>query len=178
MRQELKPLHSRRKRCPCCKGLFEPDRRTKGSQRYCSKPECQTMRQRQNEQAWRQRNPDCLAYQQEQSRQWYKDHPDYGRQRRRDYPDLVVENRDDTRVRMQKKRGKEMFDKSKSIVMQLIGNSKDKCYLVHGGRGIYLSLTKASPLSKTGSVVDNRKDCKRVANCLPCGRLYDLSRLL
>lgn len=178
MRQESKPLHSRRKRCSCCKELFEPDRRTKGSQRYCSKPGCQTVRQRLNEQSWRQNNSDCLAYQQEQSRQWYKAHPDYSRQRRSDHPGLLVKNRNDTRVRMQKKRGRDMFDKSKSIVLQLIGNSKDKCYLAHGGRGIYISLTKASPLSKAGSMVDNRKDCKRIANCLPQGRLYDLSRLL
>jgi hypothetical protein len=175
---QTKPLRTRRKRCKSCQQLFEPDPRTKGKQQYCSKTECQTQRQRQNEKDWRERNPDCLAYQQEQSRQWHKDRPDYSCQRRSNDPELLVHNRDQTRIRMRKIRGKRMFDKSKVILTELTGGKEDNCYLTQGGKGLYVRLTKASPLSRAGSLRDNRQRFKRVPNRLPKGRLYDLSAIL
>jgi len=174
--QGTKAIIKRRKRCKCCKDLFTPDPRTKGKQRYCSKSECQTKRQRQNERGWRRRNPDCLADQQEQSRQWHRDHPDYSHQRRANDPELLELNRDQTRVRMRKIRSKRMFDKSKVILTQVAGGKVDKCYLTHGGKGLYVCLTKASPLSKRGALRDNRSRFKRVANRLPRGQLYDLAQ--
>jgi hypothetical protein len=93
--------------------LFEPDPRIKDKQRYCQRDECQTKRQRLNEKDWRIRNPDCVAYQQEQSRKWLKARPCYSQERRHDHPELATKNRENTRLRMQKMR--RMFDKSKSI---------------------------------------------------------------
>jgi len=165
----------RRKRCLNCNELFNPDRRTKGQQRYCSKDECQTRRQRLNEEDWRIRNPDCAAYQQEQTRQWFKTHPEYSQQRRRENPDLLTKNRDDTRLRMKNMRHEAMFDKSKSILTQLTGNNTDKCYLTRGCGWLIACLTKASPLSRRGALADNRFQFKRVMNHLPKGKLYDLS---
>ncbi len=55
--RERKSIIKRRKRCKNCKELFEPDVRTKGKQKYCSKKECQNKRQRENEKDWRKRNP-------------------------------------------------------------------------------------------------------------------------
>lgn len=175
MQAKAKP--TRRKRCACCHALFDPDPRIKIKQRYCSKKECQATRQRQNERDWRNRNPDCLAYQQEQSRQWHRDHPEYSQQRRVRNPELLVRNRDQTRIRMVKIRGQKMFDKSKLILTQVIGGKTDKCYLTHGGKGLYVCLTKASPLSRRGSLGDNRGRFKRVVNRLPRGRLYDLTTI-
>ena len=175
---QAKPKHRRRKKCQSCRELFQPNPRTKGKQKYCSNPECQAVRQRQNEKDWRARNPDCLAYQQEQSRQWLRNHPKYSQKRRADDPELLVKNRDQTKVRMQKMRGKRMFDKSKVILTQLVGGKADKCYLTRGGKGLYVCLTKASPLSRRGSLGDNRNRFKRITNRLPRGRLYDLSRAL
>jgi len=175
---QAKPKRTRRKKCPSCRELFDPDPRTKGKQRYCSKHECQTKRQRLNENNWRVRNPDCLAYQREQSRQWHRNHPDYNQQRRANEPELLAHNRDQTRVRMCKIRGKRMFDKSKVILTQLVGSKSDKCYLTHGGKGLYVCLTKASPLSRHGALRDNRSRFKRVANRLPRGRLYDLAQMV
>lgn len=172
-----KAKQTRRKRCKSCDELFDPDPRTKGKQRYCSKHQCQTTRQRLNEKNWRARNPDCLAYQQEQSRQWHRNHPDYNHQRRASAPELVEQNRNQTRIRMRKIRGQEMFDKSKVILTQLTGGKADKCYLTHGGTGLYVCLTKASPLSRRGALRDNRSLFKRVANRLPRGRLYELARV-
>jgi len=173
---QAKPKRTRRKRCLSCRGLFDPDPRTKGRQRYCSRSECQTKRQRHNEQDWRARNPDCLAYQREQSRQWHRDHPDYSQQRRANDVELLAHNRDQTRVRMRTMRGKRMFDKSKVILTQLAGGKLDKCCLTRGGKGLYVCLTKASPLSRRGALRDNRSRFKRVANRLPRGRVYDLAR--
>ncbi len=176
MREE--PKRQRQKRCKCCGELFHPDVRTKGKQRYCSRPECQSKRQRQNEKDWRRRNPECVEYQYQQTRQWNKAHSNYSRQRRSQYPQLLKDNRDQTRNRMQKIRAKRMFDKSKVILTQLIGGKADKCYLTRGSRWLHVRLTKASPLSKQGSLGDNRSLCKRVTNRLPKGKLYDLSCIL
>ncbi|MCK5215844.1 MAG: hypothetical protein KAR05_10895 [Candidatus Omnitrophica bacterium] len=173
-----KPKRKRQKRCKCCRKLFQLDARTKGKQKYCSKPECQRKRQRQNERDWRKRNPDCVEYQYQQTRQWNKAHPDYSRQKRAQNPQLLKHNSDQTRHRMQEIREKRVFDKSKVILTQVVGSKPDKCYLTRGSKWLHVRLTKASPLSKRGSVGDNRNMCKRVANRLPKGRLYDLSCIL
>ena len=173
-----KPKRHRQKRCKYCRELFQPDPRTKGKQRYCSKPKCQIVRQRQNEKDWRRQNPDCVEYQYQQTRQWNKAHPDYSRRRRSGDHQLLTKNCDQTRQRMQRIRAKRAFDKSKVILTQLVGSKSDKCYLTRGGKGLYVCLTKASPLSRRGSLGDNRSRFKRITNRLPRGRLYDLSRAL
>ena len=178
MRQANKPSRTRQKRCRWCGALFEPDPRTKGRQRYCSKPACQTIRQRQNEQTWRMENPDCLDYQREQSRRWYNAHPDYSRLRRLENPRLLVKNRNDTRVRMRKTRFQKLFDKSKVILTQLVERQADKCYLTQGSRWLMMRLTKASPLSRLPFMGDNRSRLKRAVNRLPRGHLYDVSEIL
>ena len=178
MRQDYKPSRTRRRRCRHCGELFTPDPRTKGKQRYCSKPECQTKRQRLNELGWRIKNPDCLDYQRGQSRLWHKNHPDYSRNRRLKTPRLLKINRDDTRLRMRKIRFQRMFDKSKLILTQLIERQADKCYLTQGARWLMMRLTKASPLSKLPFMGDNRFRLKRAVNHLPRGHLYDLSGIL
>ena len=178
MRQAIKPSKTRQKRCRWCGELFEPDPRTKGRQRYCSKPACQTKRQRTNESTWRIKNPDCLDYQREQSRIWYKAHPNYNRKRRLKNPDLLKINRDDTKLRMRKIRSQKLFDKSKVILTELVDRQADKCYLTHDSRWLMMRLTKASPLSKLPFIGDNRSRLKRAPNCLPRGHLYDLSGVL
>lgn len=177
MGQIEKPIHRRRKRCQCCKKLFYPDPRTKDKQEYCSNAECQTIRQRKNESDWRKRNPDSLKDQYQQSRKWHKAHPGYSRKRRMIISELKDKNRKDTRIRMQKMRSKNMFDKSKSIMTQLLGNKGKNCYLAHGSKWLFVRLTKASLLLKRGSFWDNRKGFKSVNNRLPKGRLYDLSSI-
>ena len=172
------PNRSRRKRCPCCHALFDPDPRTKGKQQYCSKESCQSFRQRQNEYSWRTKNPDCLAEQREQSRQWHRAHPQYSRQRRKKDPKLARRNVEFTRERMRRIRTDTLFDKSKSILTQLIGNNIDKCYLSKGSGWVIARLTKASPLSKVDIVRHNPKAVYWKANCLPRGRLHDIAPIL
>ncbi len=146
---------SRQKRCLCCNALFEPDPRTKGRQRYCSKPECQIIRQRENEEYWRKRNPDCVEEQRRQTREWFKTHPEYSGLRRQKNPQLAESNRSNSRVRMKKIRKIRLFDKSKVILTQLSGNKEVRCYLTRGNQWLYMRLTKASPLSRLAFGRDN-----------------------
>ena len=162
----------RRKRCLCCGNLFEPDCRTKGSQRYCGKKECQKVRQRKNEKDWRKRNPETQLI---WVRLWNKRNSGYSGVRRAENPDTEQVNREQTRVRMQKIRGIRAFDKSKLILAQLNKNKEDKCYLARGGQ-IILCLTKARSFTKNGFMAHNRTQATRVSNRLPKGRLYDLSQ--
>ena len=178
MRQAIKRSHTRQRRCRWCGELFSPDPRTKSRQKYCSKPACQTKRQRLNESSWRINNPDCLDYQRGQSRSWHKARPGYSRTRRLRYPSLMVNNRDDTRTRMRKIRSQRMFDKSKVMLTQLTDRQADKCYLTHGYRWLMVRLTKASPLSRLPFMGDNRSRLKRAVNRLPRGSLYDLSGII
>jgi hypothetical protein len=180
MRQvnKLSRTRLRQRHCQWCGELFAPDPRTKGHQRYCSKPACQTKRQRLNEKTWRIKNPDDLNDQRELSRLWHATHPDYSSRRRLKYPGLLKVNRDDTRLRMRKMRSQRLFDKSKVILTELVEGQADKCYLTQGSRWLMMRLTKASPLSRLPFIGDNRLRLKRAVNRLPRGHLYDLSGVL
>ena len=116
MRQVKPQSRPRRKRCANCRDLFDPDPRAKDRQKYCSKSSCQDHRQRLNEKNWREKNPDCLAYQQGQSQSWHKARHDYSRKRRASDPALTIRNRIQTRFRMRDRRFRSVFDKSKSSV--------------------------------------------------------------
>src|SRR3989338_3320112 len=175
MRQAYNQWKRRRKHCPSCGELFNPDPRSKGKQRYCSKNACQTKRQRQNERAWRLNNPECLQEQYELSRLWHKTRPDYSSQRRKANPELLEENRSQTKLRMRKIRIKALFDKSKVILTQLAGNNRDKYYLTQGYKWLLVRLTKASLLSKARIAWDSHTRFKRVNYFLPKSRLYELS---
>jgi hypothetical protein len=173
MRQANPPSRSRRKRCVHCRELFDPDPRAKDRQRTCSKDECQMVRQRQNEKSWCERNPDCVA---DQKRKWQQKHPGYSRRRRAADPKLEQENRQETRLRMQKVRWQVLFDKSKLILTQLIGDNEDKSCLIRG-QWLFLRLTRASRWTNATFVRHTGQRLKRVANRLPRGQLYDLSGL-
>lgn len=166
--------HKRDKRCLSCQELFQPNLRTKGKQKYCSKKDCQKKRQRKNEKDWRKKNPECVQLQYEQTRQWFNLHPEYSDQRRAKNPQLLEDNRDQTRKRMEKLRTKQLFDKSKVILTQVVGDTPDKCYLARGGSWLFVRLTKASPLSRLRNLGHTLGIGKSVVNRLPQGRLYEM----
>lgn len=144
-----KPSRRRQKRCKACRKLFQPDPRTKGKQRYCSRTACQTQRQRHNEKEWRVRNPECVELQQEQSRRWQKARPDYSRKRRSEDPQLLKHNRGETCKRMRKIRAKKLFDKSKLILTQLAGNKTATAILDRLNlKGTFITLEGRSYRSK------------------------------
>jgi hypothetical protein len=138
---------------------------------YCATPQCQSVRQRQNEKNWRKQNPESRK---EQNRKWQQKHSNYSRQRRLAQPLVEQENREDTRIRMENLRYRAMFDKNKSIMTQVVGGDVDKCYLTHGRKWLMVRLTRASPLSKPVFIRHNRNRFKRVRKELPQGKVYDL----
>ena len=148
MRQVKPQSRSRRKRCANCRDLFDPDPRAKDRQKYCSKSSCQDHRQRLNEKNWREKNPDCLAYQQGQSQAWHKARPDYSRKRRASDPALTIRNRIQTRFRMRDRRFRSVFDKSKPILTQLIGKIRDKCCLISWPMALF-AFDKSKSIVKT-----------------------------
>ena len=169
-----KPLLLKRKRCLSCRKLFDLNPRTKNHQHYCSKAECQAIRQRKNEKDWYWRNPDCVA---DQKRKWQQKHPGYSQQRRVADPAMADKNRQDTKIRMQQIRWEDMFDKSKPILTQVVGRNTDNCCLMRGN-WLFLRLTRASLWLKAAVMRHTGKKLKRVANRLPKSRLYDLSGMI
>ena len=52
---------SRKRPCCVCHRWFLPDNRVGSRQQACSKPECQAIRRRKQQAAWRARNPDYFS---------------------------------------------------------------------------------------------------------------------
>lgn len=113
---------------------------------------------------------------QQKSREWHREHPQYSSERRSKDPDLARRNCEFTRERMRRHRENILFDKSKSILTQLLGRIRDKCCLIRG-QWLFLRLTKARRWSKPERIRHTGQRLKRVSNQLPKGRLYDLSGL-
>lgn len=170
----MKPK-KKRKRCLTCRALFRPDPRLKGKHRYCSKPECQRKRQRANEDDWLRRHAECREYKRDQTKAWWKAHPDYSKLRRQKSPVLLKLNRRQSCERMRERRLKRWFDKTKSILMELMDRQGDKCYLERSGEWLHLRLTKPSRWRWLDLSEDNARLVNR-PNRLRKGRLYDLSQ--
>lgn len=168
-------MKKRKGRCVHCRRLFRPDPRLESRQRYCSSQECQTKRQRMNESQWLCKNPEVLAYKRSQTREWLKARPDYSRRRRQANPKLLESNRNGSRGRMREIRGERRFDKTKSILLQLLGNKADKCYLTRGARWLHLRLTNPSRYSNLKVLWENAGGLKTKTNPLPRGRVWDMS---
>ena len=169
-------MRTRRKRCRICKDLFEADRRLKQRQYACSKTACQKTRQSKNVQDWYADNPDCLKYRRELTRQWFRDHPCYSRRRRSENPDFMIQNRIRTKQRMGVLRSQKVFDKTKSIVTQVVGSQMDKCLLNSYG-WMHMRLTKQSRLKKIPGICQNLGRSLSRTRMSFKGRLYDLSEL-
>ena len=52
---------ARKRPCCVCHRWFRPDNRVGSRQRACSHPECQSLRRRRKQSAWRSRNPDYFC---------------------------------------------------------------------------------------------------------------------
>lgn len=175
MRQDAsQSKKTRRRHCKSCGELFDPDRRAKERQKYCSKAECQTLRQIQNQKDWCLNNPEVVAY---DKRRWQQNHPGYSQQRRAANCALAEKNRQETKIRMHEMRSKVLFDKSKVILTQVIDKNADKCCLIRGN-WLFLRLTRVSPWRKAAVMRHTGKELKRVVNQLPKSKLYDLSGVI
>lgn len=169
-------MRTRRRHCRICGKLFKADRRLKKRQYACSKIDCQRIRQFGNVKDWYAGNPDCLKYRQELTRQWFRNHPLYSRKRRSKNLDLLLQNRLGTKQRMRIKRAQTVFDKTKSIVTQVVGKQVDKCLL--NSRGwMHMRLTKQSRLKRIPGICQNLGQSLSRTQMNFKGRLYDLSGL-
>ena len=166
----------RRRRCRICRELFESDHRLELRQYACSKTACQKTRQSRNVRDWYRRNPTCEEYRQGLTRQWFRDRPRYSQQRRSTDPSLLSQNRFKTKQRMKVLRAQKVFDKTKSIVTQLLGVQLDKCLL--NSRGwMHMRLTKQSRLKRIPGICQNLGQSLSSTQMNFKGRLYDLSGL-
>lgn len=87
-------MSRRRKKCRCCRELFQPHPQTYRQQITCDKPECRAWRRQQALEEWRAKNPVYEESRREKILQWQKEHgAAYMREYREDHPAYVEENR-------------------------------------------------------------------------------------
>ena len=167
----IKKQHPLRKQCRCCKKRFTPDYRVGDKQAYCSALTCQAKRQRKNEQAWRNRNPEAIALQQ---KKWQKNNSEYWPRWRKEHLGYVRRNKEFMRPYMRRRRKASRFVKSKEMKSQIAsikGVANEKWFMPRGSRWLILRLERASRLSRLGSLGHTSSAGYR----LPHGRLYDVS---
>jgi hypothetical protein len=70
-------------KCLCCKRVFTPDRRSRGRQKLCSKPECKKASKRESQRRWaaKRENRDYWRGPEQVARvqAWRKEQPEYWR---------------------------------------------------------------------------------------------------
>lgn len=166
--QIIQLSHNLRKQCPACKKMFTPDPRVAKRQKYCSKKECQTKRQRLNEHAW-VKEEENQKFRSAQQRRWRKSHQGYMKQWREDNPESVGRNREFMRAYMRRKRQDILFEKSKEWHLQ-VSRDKGVMYVSRGKTWILTRLKRASRLSKA---ISDGYAYKHVGSLrLPRGRMY------
>lgn len=138
----------RQRTCRACHKKFYPDYRQRQTQGHCPELSCQRTRRGQNIQDWYLKNPDCLQYQRDLTHRWFKEHPHYQKTYRLNHPQKVCKNRQDAKIRMRRRRDKSVFDKTNSIMSQLVENKADKCYLNARSGWVYLRLIKQTRYTK------------------------------
>ena len=171
-------LSRRRQRsCRICREMFYPDFRQKDRQYSCSRSACQSKRRNQNNRSWYLKNPDCLAYQQELTREWFLSHPDYRSTYLKSHPKKVIKNRQDTRHRMRNTRRKKLFEKTNSMFLEVLENKGDKCFLNTRSGWMYLRLKKQTRYTEYGRACQTLGHTPRVVR--PFGQvLYNLGQIV
>jgi len=89
------------RRCLYCQSFFFPSRH-RPQQRVCSRPDCQRQRRANSR---RQKLATDVEYRQvvrDSQKQWWDEHPDYQKKRRKANPGLVEKNRQKQHIRDQK----------------------------------------------------------------------------
>ena len=162
-----------RKQCISCKKRFTPDPRVGLRQKYCSRKECQTKRQKNNERIWTE-NPDNREFLKVKRRKWLKNNPDYLKEWRENNPDSVQRNREFMREYQRRKRNSVMFEKTKEMTLEVVKN-KGVVYASRGNTWLFMSLKRPLTSTKAMSAVYASKRIVKGKVRRPQGRLYDLS---
>ena len=171
----LKNKHSPsiRHKCLACKNVFTPDPRVGSRQKYCSRKECQSKRQRANENTWRE-DPENHKFLEAQWRGRRASHPDYLKQWRQEHPESVRRNRESMREYQRRRRQGELFETGKEIVLQVI-KDKGVVYASRGNTWILMRLKQAGRWTKALRVGYASKRIRSGPVHRPQGRLYDVS---
>lgn len=91
----------KKRKCPICLDLFEPDPRTAKHQKFCSKDTCQKERKRRKWRRWAARN---LGQKNLKIRLWAKSYPNYWRHYRRTHPEYVKRDNHRRCLKLRKQR--------------------------------------------------------------------------
>lgn len=170
-------MRRRKRTCRICRGMFYPDYRQKDRQYCCGRRSCQSKRRSQNNRDWYLKNPDCLKYQRDLTRQWFLDHPDYRCIYWNAHPETVIKNRQDTRRRMRAIRSCGMFEKTNSMFLEVVGNKADKCFLNARSGWVHLRLKKQTRYTDYGRLCQTLGHVPRIVR--PFGQvMYDLGQIV
>lgn len=115
------------RRCPYCQSPFRPSRYCP-QQRVCSRPDCQRQR-RANSRL--QKLATDLEYRQvvrDSQKQWWNEHPEYQKERRKANPGLVERNRQKQHIRDQKRRLARLV--RNNLVLDLKRSAAEVCRVV------------------------------------------------
>ena len=170
------PPRRRKRTCRVCRETFYPDCRQKRRQYCCGCSSCQSKRRNRNNRSWYLKNPDCLSYQRDLTRQWFLNHPDYQSLWRANHPETVLKNRQDSRRRMRGIRSRALFEKTNSMFSEVLGNKSDKCFLNARSGWVYLRLKKQTRYTEYGRLCQDRGHAPRIVR--PLGQaMYDLGQI-
>ena len=169
----------RRRKPPCriCREMFYPDYRQRNRQYCCGRPSCQSKRRSRNNRSWYLENPDCLAYQQDLTRQWFLNHPGYRKRWWAAHPEATLKNRQDTRGRMKDIRNRKLFEKTNSMFSEVLGNKSDRCFLNTQSGWMHLRLKKQTRYTEYGRLCHALGHAPRILR--PFGQaMYDLGQIV
>lgn len=170
-------MRRRKRTCRICSQKFYPDCRQKNRQYCCGRSSCQSKRRSRNIRDWYLKNPDCLKYQQDLTRQWFLDHPGYRRHYRSAHPEAALKNRQDTRERMRGIRSRKLFEKTNSMFSEVVENKADKCFLNARSGWLHLRLKKQTRYTEYGRLCQDLGHAPRIMR--PFGQaMYDLGQIV
>jgi hypothetical protein len=94
---------SESRRCLYCQGLFLSSR-YRPQQRVCGQPDCQCQRSADSRRRKLATDPEYRQVVRDSQKQWWEEHPDYQKRRRKANPGVVERNRQQQRIRDQGRR--------------------------------------------------------------------------
>ena len=102
------------RRCRYCEQVFQPSKFQPG-QSVCSGPECQRRRRADNRRQMIASDPEYRQVCQDSCRKWRASHPGYWSRRRESHPAVVEHNRQQQRVRDQKRRLRDLANNNSAF---------------------------------------------------------------
>jgi hypothetical protein len=128
------------RRCRYCERVFQPSKFQPG-QTVCSEADCQRRRRSDTHRRKLASDPEYRQVCQDSSRKWRNRNPDYWRQRRERNPNVVERNRQQQRVRDQKRKLRHLANNSSAFDLK---HSAAQVWLLGAGLQ-YLANNNSAP---------------------------------